>query len=113
LLISAEELRYQSYLRREDTAIVKLARDGSSIKQIVHRLGQQSHSTVVAYRKIRTARYHLWKIFRLNQLLTCFLAAGERLEPQYSNGCSHASTQQPKIAPTDRMVVRNQSRFQS
>ena len=41
LLTSAEKLQYESYLRREETnaAIVALAKDGLSIKQIVRRVG--------------------------------------------------------------------------
>ena len=41
LLTSAEKLQYESYLRREETnaAIVALAKEGLSIKQIVNRRG--------------------------------------------------------------------------
>jgi transposase len=85
LLTSAEKLRYESYLRREDTntAIAKLARDGLSIKQIVRRLG---HSRNLVRQTLRGGRADVFRS-RQRSLDLYYLF----LEGQWSGGCRNGA----------------------
>jgi len=85
LLTSAEKLRYESYLRREDTntAIAKLARDGLSIKQIVRRLG---HSRNLVRQTLRGGRADVFQS-RQRSLDPYHLF----LEGQWSGGCRNGA----------------------
>jgi transposase len=85
LLTSAEKLRYESYLRREDTntAIVKLACDGLSIKQIVRRLG---HSRNLIRQTLRGGRADTFQS-RQRSLDAYHLF----LESQWSSGCRNGA----------------------
>ena len=85
LLTAAEKLRYESYLRREDTnaAIAKLARDRLSIKQIVRRLG---HSRNLVRQTLRGGRTDMF------QTRQCSLDAYHLfLEGQWSGGCRNGA----------------------
>jgi len=85
VLTSAEKLRYESYLRREDTnaAIAKLARDGLSIKQIVRRLG---HSRNLVRQTLRGGRADVFRT-RQRSLDAYYLF----LEGQWSGGCRNGA----------------------
>ncbi|SDH88999.1 Transposase [Bradyrhizobium sp. Rc2d] len=85
LLTSVEKLRYESYLRREDTnaAIAKLARDGLSIKQIVRRLGHSRNLVRQTLRGGRTDVFHT----RQQSLDAYYLF----LEGQWSGGCRNGA----------------------
>jgi transposase len=85
LLTSAEKLRYESYLRREDTntAIVALAKNGISIKQIVRRLG---HSRNLVRQTLRGGRTDVFQT-RQRSLDAYYLF----LERQWSNGCRNGA----------------------
>ena len=85
LLTSAEKLRYESYLRREDTnaAIAKLARDGLSIKQIVGRLG---HSRNLVRQTLRGGRTDVFHTRQRSLDAYCLF-----LDDQWSSGCRNGA----------------------
>jgi transposase len=81
LLTSAEKQQYESYLRREETsaAIVALAKDGLSIKQIVRRVGNSRKLVRQVVRGERTDLFRTRQSSLDNHL--------PFLEDQWSNGC--------------------------
>jgi transposase len=81
LLTSAEKLQYESYLRREETnaAIIALARDGASIKQIVRRLG---HSRNLVRQVLRGQRTDVFQ--RRQSSIDGYLPF---LDEQWTRGC--------------------------
>ena len=85
LLTPAEKLRYESYLRRDDTnaAIAKVVRDGLSIKQIVRRLG---HSRNAVRQTLRGGRADMFQT-RQRSLDPYYLF----LEGHWNGGCRNGA----------------------
>jgi transposase len=81
LLTSAEKLQYESYLRREETnaAIIALAKDGASIKQIVRRIG---HSRNLVRQVLRGQRTDVFQ--RRQSSIDGYLPF---LDEQWTSGC--------------------------
>jgi transposase len=85
LLTCAERLRYEGYLRREETsaAILALARDGAGIKQIVRKTG---HSRQLVRNVLRGVQ---GDVFRTRQSsLDAYLV---RLDAQWASGCRNSA----------------------
>lgn len=85
LLTSAERLQHDGYLRREEAnaAIMAMAKDGVSIKQIVRQTG---HSRKTVRQVIRGARADVFRS-RMNSLEPYLLL----LDSHWTAGCSNGA----------------------
>jgi transposase len=83
LLTAAERLQYEGYLRRENAAVLALAKDGTPIKRIVVRLG---HSRQLVRRIIRGERHD---VFRTRH--GSLEAHLPWLDAQWSSGCRNGA----------------------